>query len=330
MFKILPYLVLAIPLLAASAEPPAPPQFPNLPAGWRVFVSGMHPALFEMMQPENGGKGEFREGVSLLPAAKGRPKGSREFDIREFLQFAGVEFPAGSSAVYYETSHGIVVVAPAKTVEILESVIAPMHPLSDFYPTPAIRVEAMLAEFRGPRDLKLEQLEFNALRTAAGNSWKELQHTSVLTQSGQRGYVISRIQGDAAAEEVRGTSETPDLTKGETGYLFEAEPVLRADAMHVNVNWRFVCQKRIGEKTTRLESTSMQDLHDNATAIVALWPKEGARQAPEYPSKGADHLALLLKVNRADSKGAPILPPHIDSKGKRAKSSPALGIVPCE
>ncbi len=316
MFKILPYLVLAIPLLGGSAEPPAPPQFPNLSAGWRVFVSGMHPALFEMMQPANGDKGEFRKGVSLLPAAKGRPKGSREFDIREFLQFAGVEFPPGSSAVYYETSHGIVVVAPAKTVEILESVIAPMHPLSDFYPVPALRVEAKLVEFRVPRSLKVEQLEFSALENAAGDSWKEIQHINVVTQSGQRGYIISRTRGNAEAEEARGTSEAPNLANGEIGHVFEVEPVLRADAMHVDVNWRFVCQRRIGEKTARLEGASMQDLHDDATAIVALWPKEQLGKAPEDGSQDVDGVALLLQVIRVDSKGAPVRAPTYERKRK--------------
>jgi hypothetical protein len=157
----------------------------------------------------------FRSGIKVLPAFANQPRGSRQFDVSGFLADSGVDFPTGSSAIYYERTGGLIIVAPKASIEVAETLLRPMIPLDLGSPL-EIRIEATLVRFRVDAGVVIRDLPYARLRSLAGKSWRELDRMSITTKSGQRAYALSKLGGGTdkrKSGELSGLQRTP-ATRG--------------------------------------------------------------------------------------------------------------------
>ena len=147
---------------------------------------------------------------------------------------------------------------------------------------------------------------------------------TVITKSGQRGYALAKMAAGKDAirtGELNGVEKSPQLADGESGSVLEVEPVLGADSLHIDLNWNFLHRDGLGKSARQLESVSSLALRHNASALVALWPKE--LKLNSIPKDKVESLALILHVDLLDPSGVPARQTLLKQLRKAGAAGPA-------
>ena len=145
---------------------------------------------------------------------------------------------------------------------------------------------------------------------------------SVTTVSGQPVYAVCKLERGKPRIRTGKSSEpgrTPRLGADERGTVFEAEPVLGPDGLHVELNWVFLHREGDGANARRLESASSIGLGDNATAVLASWPKQAT--LPANPKDILEHIALVLHIDCINDQGVPIRKAVLDRMREASKAA---------
>jgi len=124
----------------------------------------------------------------VIPSAKIRKPvnseayyGSRVFDVTDAIKDWGVEFPAGTLAIYLDDTDILILKSSPQAIQEFASLTEPCQLGAGL---PSIRSQISVFAFRVAGLTELPR-SFAALKEAAGESWKEEFSTTILAKSGQ-------------------------------------------------------------------------------------------------------------------------------------------------
>ena len=265
-------------------------------------TTGLRIRLYQV--PENffvDQKGRLADGVRAIQ--KAHPESDEaQYDVREFLEEWGCKFAQEEEAIYQPGRESLVIRARQETIDAIEA----MHVDKYFWDLPSLlRIEVMLVEFSMANLPKGEvPTSYDALREAAGDSWRVVNRAAVVTKSGQRTlsvgktgapdpkFAVPALAPAPCQKEASSAVEWHPLQPGEAGAKLETELVLGPDysTTDINLAYSYRAQESGGLEwnvTTALTAISGKPL------IVQFAPV-----AADVPGAGSTRMrALVVRVD---------------------------------
>lgn len=241
----------------------------------------------------------------IREVTKDRPEGYRQLDVREWLaENIGVPLPAEAVALYHEETGSLVCIAPEKTMDLVESVFmgsscggAAIH----------VKLEATLATFEIPATTRIRGLRPDRVRSVAGNTWREIEYSMLLTRPGQRVIALRREGEESQTLEVlpeSGNWSRP-LATDESGTSIEVELSVGPNGEMIDLNYAFLRHSGHGARADRLETSGTIMLKDGTSAIVNLWPRTTVTDALGRNAR-LQQTALILRAQIVNMEGVPL------------------------
>lgn len=257
-----------------------------------ALVTRMYEVPPNLFMDESGHLKEEIKAIVQPPSVVGP-----QYDLREFFKRHGCEFGAGEEAIFQQQNRTLLLRGKPETVDAAEGAILPSF---CFIGSFLLRVEASLVEFSTAK-VPVGELpsSFDGLRQAAGDSWRVVNRTVILTKSGQQTRTTAKYSdprekptaSNSLHAEAGNTEAYHSLQPGEAGIFLAVEPVLGPDGrtIDLNVEYRYRAQARGGpqwEVTTSVTATDRQPI------IVQVAPV-----APEVTDAGPSLArALVLRA----------------------------------
>lgn len=267
--------LLAPPLFAADTTTTEPTM---LPEGWRLLVR--RAPLSYMLAPA--------ETSDVLMPFSGTKRGERRLDIRQNLKSSGLHFSPGAYACLDEPSRTIVAIAPKAEIELLEIIINATYTPA----LPLVRTQATLVTLDVANSEAFVGGTVESLRHAAGSSWREIGHWSVLGESGQRS-----VAEDRQSKRPR---KKPAATAPQSSGL-EVEPSVAEEKNEITLSIAWTRRDPNTEpEEDGLRVTSSFTLKDGRSVVAGIWPGAVAPSAADAKSSVR---ALIISADLVDRRG---------------------------
>lgn len=221
-------------------------------------------------------------------------------DAKGYLKAAGIEIPDGGDA-YYEVSRGRLTIRA--TDDVINQVTVLVE--GDLGLPRQIRVFLGVAEFTLPSDQSLAGLTYERARALAGDSWRVLERSSVLTKPGQ----LTRCfyPGAPASIAKKANSGSPPAASAIPSEQLDVECGMSKDETTVELEFRFD-HGSAGEPAPKrfdvMEKVALRNAEPTLVRATALPAAKGAQATTVR--------ALIVRATIVDPSG--VRPPPVPEK----------------
>jgi hypothetical protein len=283
-----------LPLACAGAED-APDK-----AGWKLKAWNVNMELVSTSDPSNpNGQRKMDAGLKLIPES------NQQYDASKWLRDAGVATPDGARVIFDAKSFTLVMFAPP---EAIESACGLFGDGSGEGSGVDIQIEAALVECALPRSTRFDGWNYPELRKAAGTTWKELEHLTLRTRSGQRAVAETVARNPKSKGTVKpAANETfVPMKDGDRGLQFEVEPVLGPDGYTYNLELDARHHGALGTDGPVLDARVLTAViaWDGYWTVVTMWSAASAKD----PGALSRRVALVVRPRVVNAGGWPVDP----------------------